>query len=538
MAIAERIPPPAFVDPEAPNEGGLDLLGLRLPVQGVGLRLLDGVTTIAPTVRYLSLRTWLIYRYAHAEPPPADRHGAFVHYMQRAEAAFAFANLLDGHPGVTLVGSRKALRILEEGPEVFPLDKLAEQPAALLYGGPSDQLRLTEDRRSGIPGLHERALPLVEAADATLGATAIGRRLAEGEYLDRGPREEIEEFARVASVTDIPDAERRELVRIVLPEAPRPSELPRLATYAALLALADRLPEGQPLGEEDLFDEADRPARRVATPLFDILDGWLLYAVRDALAVTAEHSLDTLLRTLRSMDPDGAGVPEGDLVARAVTETMEEQEKALREIGLLDTAEPVRALSFPALADRVGERTLEAAANRGIRRWDGRLTESRLARGTGGMAGGALSMGVVAWLLAERRVGERIRESDPWVARLLRDEDLAGRLGLGRVVLPRLADWRERLLPLAAVLGEYAHLVIDQHLRVAWSRLARDPSRDVSVLRRDGDRLTPGAAFGPGRAATRLKQAIGWLEQLRLLEDGRTTDEGRAVVARAAEALR
>ena len=48
---------PSWVDFAPKSERGLDLLGLRFPVQTIGLSLLNVVTTIAPKVRYLSFRT-------------------------------------------------------------------------------------------------------------------------------------------------------------------------------------------------------------------------------------------------------------------------------------------------------------------------------------------------------------------------------------------------------------------------------------------------------------------------------------------------
>lgn len=50
---------PRWVEGNATTTG-LDLLALRRPVQVIQGRLLNGITTITPRIRYLSLRTWLI----------------------------------------------------------------------------------------------------------------------------------------------------------------------------------------------------------------------------------------------------------------------------------------------------------------------------------------------------------------------------------------------------------------------------------------------------------------------------------------------
>ena len=60
---------PEWIDSGAVLTDGLDLLGLRLPVQTIGGSLLDGVTTVTPSVRYLGFRAWLIYRYGEGHFP-------------------------------------------------------------------------------------------------------------------------------------------------------------------------------------------------------------------------------------------------------------------------------------------------------------------------------------------------------------------------------------------------------------------------------------------------------------------------------------
>ena len=53
MPVAKTIEAPEWVDSGAVLTDGLDLLGLRLPVQTIGGSLLDGVTTVTPSVRYI-----------------------------------------------------------------------------------------------------------------------------------------------------------------------------------------------------------------------------------------------------------------------------------------------------------------------------------------------------------------------------------------------------------------------------------------------------------------------------------------------------
>lgn len=56
MSLPSDILAPSWINSGAVIAGGLDLLGLRLPVQFIGSTLLDGITTITPSVRYIALR--------------------------------------------------------------------------------------------------------------------------------------------------------------------------------------------------------------------------------------------------------------------------------------------------------------------------------------------------------------------------------------------------------------------------------------------------------------------------------------------------
>ena len=60
---------PDWVSFGAEKTDGLDLLGLRAPVQRIGNDLFDGITTVTPKVRYLSVLTWIMHRYSQARLP-------------------------------------------------------------------------------------------------------------------------------------------------------------------------------------------------------------------------------------------------------------------------------------------------------------------------------------------------------------------------------------------------------------------------------------------------------------------------------------
>jgi hypothetical protein len=93
MPIAKTVQAPSWVSSGAVITGGLDLLGLRLPVQFIGGTLLDGVTTVTPSVRYIAFRAWLIQRYGQSGQP--DSWQNFTDFSARLECALVLGNLLE-----------------------------------------------------------------------------------------------------------------------------------------------------------------------------------------------------------------------------------------------------------------------------------------------------------------------------------------------------------------------------------------------------------------------------------------------------------
>ena len=74
-----------------PNRG-LDLTGLRLPVQSIGNDLLDGITTITPSVRYVSFYSWIVLSYLSVRRP--DNWASFRSFGEQIETAIAIGNML------------------------------------------------------------------------------------------------------------------------------------------------------------------------------------------------------------------------------------------------------------------------------------------------------------------------------------------------------------------------------------------------------------------------------------------------------------
>ena len=104
--LAHQPANPELVVSEANDTHGLDLLGLRAPAESVANRLINGVTTVTPTIRYFSLRSWLILRYLKLGG--LKSWDAFSRFAAKAEAAIACASNVVGDPSRGVVGRHGA----------------------------------------------------------------------------------------------------------------------------------------------------------------------------------------------------------------------------------------------------------------------------------------------------------------------------------------------------------------------------------------------------------------------------------------------
>lgn len=158
-------------------------------------------------------------------------------------------------------------------------------------------------------------------------------------------------------------------------------------------------------------------------------------------------------------------------------------------------------------------------------RWSSGLTEPTLYNLALRSGAGALSLAVVAWIMAAIRVGTGVREN------LLEFGNLSyqgwRRLGLRDVILPEIEHLLREDPPVSTVAGDFAYRVMHQHLQIAWSRLQADLRRDVALITAEGNRwFSRGKTFSAGRTASRLSQALGWMAQLKLIDANGITSDG------------
>ncbi len=530
--LPDSAPAPGWVD-AGPGQGrGYDLLGLRLPAQARSNILLDGVTTVTPTVRYLSVRAWLAHRYAQAGRPGTQEQ--FHEFAAGAEAAVAYGNLLNEYNREGVLGAIRARELIRSDKDPLPLQPLVDQLGARIYAGPSAQLLLQQDDNSPVPRLtRERGLPLAEAMTSAVSNCEIGRVLNAGECPEDATRQALAEFGRCVDVTNIPDSEADLITAALIPERPLPRELPRVATYAALLSLAGSLRRAPAV--DDLFRAAADPDVTLPEVLRPTLDGWLEYLIRDSLAVCHEAVLESVINGLESRGGGAGPVDSAEVLGYLIGAT-EEHSAALKNVKLLEPGESLLDLSFRDVVARVRAATGDGGGGAAPRRWPGGLVELELIAAVRVAKAGTLALLPAAWLLALERAG-----LDPQASVGEPDAPTPfgwGRIGVREVIRPTVStffaeDWRY-----TEVMAALARRSVDQHLRIAWARWSQDSRRDVALVLADGARWSlRKRRFRADRTNSRLGVSLSWLRQLRLIGTGGLTSGGSTVLGRTLASL-
>lgn len=534
IELLDRMPEPTWVDTEARLIQGLDLLGLRLPVQVLGNALLDGVTTATPSVRYLSILCWTIHVYGQARKP--DSWDDFREFAARVEAAVALGNMLVDDSVIGVIGSTEARSLAESEAGVLPLRQFVSQLATNIYANPSEQLGLTVSRDASFPGLtRERGLPLANAVQAEIEKTRLGGALGKGSAPDSVFRDELAEFGGALFFNRTSDSETAVLVEALLPRKPRLAERRRFQTYTCLLALADQF--GAAPKESDLFDEAEALERRLPEELEPVLDGWLGYRVRDLIAYVHEVAMRQIVLALREESGGTAGAVKAESVIRRLMGHVGDQKEALRDLQLVDDDEDIGAVSFRTLNERCLDAFGSPVSRRGLNRGNGSLRESLIIDVAESAGAGALALLPVSWSLAAWR-------SDPWeeFSREPFEAGTAGwnRVGLFEVIRPSVSEFIEEEWLFRDVTADLAYRTANQHLDIAWSRMAVDQTHDVAVFLSDADNWHDrGKSFQAGRTASRIFQATNWLVQLGLLDhETGLTSRGRSVLDRCLGSIR
>jgi hypothetical protein len=462
-----------------------------------------------------------------------DRWTSFTEFAARLETAIVLANLNQDSSISGLIGADQAMVRLNANTLMVSTAPLVIAPAATIYAGPSDQLRVSGTRGEGVPGLDQvRGIQLALILDKRFSKAPLIEQMLSRNDLKEISINSLGELGAVTRIDQIPDDERDLLLAAIIPSRPYSDELARIGTYASLLALASQL-KARP-SESDFLDFSCSMGR-FGEPLLDqSADGWLTYCVRDSIAVIQEAVMAAVMNEIQANPDSGSCGVEQYRVIAALLDRVEEHSMALRDLDLLDDTESVADLSYRGLLARVENRVTPGSESKnGICRWSADLIETRLYKLAQKSGAGALTLAVVAWILAELRVGDAVRETGEKDDNHLSHQG-GRRLGMREVILPELERFKREDRSVREVAADLAYRVVQQHLQIAWSRLQVDLNRDVALLTSEGNKwFFRGKGYAGGRTASRLQQALGWLSQLRLIDNNGVTADGALVLERA-----
>lgn len=510
---------------------GLDLLGLRQPVQAIGGSLLDGITSVTPTIRYLSYSCWLLYRYAEARLP--DSYKEFSAFAQRAEAALVMGNLLANGWIGGLVGPIRSQRRLDETEsEIVSLEPVANTPALGIYLSAAAQLGLFRLRDDFVPQLSkERGLPLALAMDEILTSVPFAQKITSANPPVQATRKELESLGKAVAMNAISEREMALLSDAVVPVQASNDEWPRVATYASLFSLASEL-EREP-GEFEFMEAATRSTGFAVPCLENWSDAWLAYEIRDMLAVAHECLCYEMLDEINQLGGEKQLPVAPASVIRALLSRVDDLLEVLARLGLADYEENIEEISVKELVKRIVKATKKKRVYRnGLYRWDGALTETAIIEAARHLSSGRAMIVMVAWILVAQRVSTDSEGHNAQLSLLAGEEDR--RVGVFDVVIDSVSGWVDNDSSVIDLCAELMSFTIQQHLNIAWSRMQTDLMKDVALLTVDEGKWKPrGKQIAAGRTVSRIDQAFGWMRQLGWIDEHGITATGKAYADRA-----
>ena len=460
-------------------------------------------------------------------------YSAVADFANRVECAIAMGILVNKRDTVNIPGITNALELIDSDKDPIPVQKLVSQLAFTAYAGPTYDLVLSYAGDNGVPGLsEERGIVLAQEFENLIKETRFYDLLNEDPRFQEVPRDVLEELGRNIDVESIPTPERDAILRTLMPEAlvqgRRQRETNRIMTYTFLLELAKR--HARPPDQGDLFEVALHPTAEISEHLLPVLDGYLLYRIRDVLAVVHEAVLGEICAELR-------GYEEAVSSNRVISSILgDEINQALQGIGLLQLDEVFDQVRFLDLVERVENAIVNKSTHRGLTRWEGSLDENLLIERSLKNKREAAGLLPVAWLLCRHRItanGDVLEQHIPPLS-----HQGQYRMGLREIILPMLNQWMDENPTLDKVISWQIRRTVDQHLRIAWSRMFADVKKDVALLICDGDLWRSRATdYTGGHTASRLPESIGWLKQLSLIDESGLTEAGNEALLRGYQIL-
>jgi hypothetical protein len=433
-----------------------------------------------------------------------------------------------------VVGAEKGSALLLEAGSSVEMERLVSQLVTIMYTGPSIDLGVNFRRDSNITGItSELGQPLIEIIHEQVFNTSIVNKIINSKSVTSYARVEIQELGKILSIDEIPANEREKLIGCVLPSESRPDgwgkDIRRVATYCLLLTVAKnnhRTPRASDVLEMAMLDISDVPSFYT-----EVLNGWLIYLIRDLLAVVHEIALERVVVELSSNKQKQFKTSD---IVREILSNEGEINKSLRNMNLLKPDESYTNLTYSSLLERVIPNSGPTNTN-GLVRWsemminEEQLISELLTHGIG-----VVGLLPIVWILISHRLDDE-NISSPMADYL--SHNGWSRIGLKQVVRPILEEWEKDDTNFSHMVSDLILRTIDQHIRITWSRMSRDMLKDVSVLSVDGENLKFKKDFEGGRTDSRLSFATGWLRQLQLIDDEGITTDGKNILTRSEQIL-
>lgn len=526
---------PKWVENETNLVGGLDLLGLRNVAQTISNHCLNGITTISPQIRYLCLRSWFIKMYEQCNLP--DNYSSFIDFSAKLEGTVAIGTVLY-NPNITgVVGGTLATEIIENSDKEINIQRLVQQLVLNMYTGPSIDLGICFNRDSGITGLtRERGIPLADSVMQKSKDLKIIRKILKNKKIETFDIEELKEIGELLNIQNIPSDEIELLIDIIIPSKASPAgwhnDIRRIATYTFLLQLIND--QGSIPSIENFFTIVSNQNTKFQHYLSEVINGWQCYLIRDAIAVGHEKILENVVEELKASNK--LKVDRKNIIENIINNTNSLADELI-EIGIINDVGEFDELRILDVYNRL--KTITRKSNKsidGISRWSNKLiNESAFIEQLMSNNRSAISLLPIIWLISYFRLSNKSNNSIHSINLLSRGG--WGRIGLKEVIFPTIKKWKKNNPLFTQVIAELIDRTVDQHVRIAWSRTAIDVNKDVSVMNVDANQWQYSKDFEGGRTAPRLKEAMGWLKQLQLIDDRGITSDGKDILNRGYKSL-
>jgi len=341
-------------------------------------------------------------------------------------------------------------------------------------------------------------------------------------------RETSEEISVLFDMEEFYDDEKNILIDTIMPPNPgiyknRINEISRVVSYTVLLKLAKEL--NKIPNEQDFFNFIRETNSYINDTTQKTINGWLVYHVRDMITAVHEAVLYEFVEKLRIRQEQNESTHISQIIDDLLNAT-DDFKEVFQEIGFKYDHE-IFDITITELSTDIKKLLKIENESEGLSRWYSQnLNEDVIIDNVINYDNVSIILLPISWIMARHRIAEE--------SKYAQDASIHGyaRIGLLDVIIPKLTQWEETNEKLSSILPEMIYRTVDQHLRITWTRLANDPRKDVSLVWNDESNFRYQNDFNPGRADSRLTQAIRWLEQLDLINANGLSAHGNPILDR------